>query len=1204
MKVELVIRKVFLSKDRIRSIFLKPYLIFALVSLVLVAIWFRGGNAMGGGEMGSPFYNLNRMFEMTAMAWSDRSLGADYGLSAGGAPYYKLFSVFQNIGVPGFLLQAIFFFICTMLGLLSMYALTRELFPDRKKIVYFSAAIFYLVNPYALVNVWNRFLPNPMLFYAFLPLGLWLYIRGLKKRKYSFAVLNMTLTAVFSFAFAGPSQTLMFWGLLFLISIYYFVFFEKDRFVIIYFFLNILLWFIFNFFWVSHQLYFKLSPSFKEASTFFFTESGNLGTFNALSKVLGQISNLLIFQHGTFFRESVNFPYAWPLIYRNPIFLLMQWVAAISVLVISIRKRKEPWVAFLLSLFFLGVFVAKGNSAPLGEILNFLFKKVSFLEFFRNPFEKTALLLPLSFSPLFGLSVQESLLWLKRKWNHLYLLGAIGIFGYLILFLGFPYWTGLVLTSSNSPANNPKIGYQVQVPEYYRQADKWFSSQEGLFRFVSFPLGGEGIFYNWPTGYVGVEQSGILFSTPSISYNTTIPFYHQIAGKLERLFMIYKDFYKAASLLNARYILFRPDFDYKLSGMRNPDTIANILDKRMVDVKNGLKLAAVFAPLKIYELSQNLQSRKIYPAAKIVLTDKNGDYEDIFMSNFDNGDVLLNTADSGILEKGSLSGNVSASIIHNLAFYEIDPSNFPKYTEAPDIFPYVRRLPGDKIFPLVLLKEKIGLLFKTDPQVRTREEITLLGKRLMEVKKLTDSGKTSLAREGLLRYLNKLPAVMESIDGLAEFKLSTEQVWRQNDLFDTFSSHLYILRQLETGQLNEDGFVTEIIKKFKRTVNDYKILPYWDFIETEASRQGGKRVVFQFEIGTDGKYRLVFPKTLLFPQVFEINKKMEVQVDDRLYLVDPLIRDNYLELGEFQLTSGVHEISFGVPPSQNLVNIADLSLDTQNNNLVEIPIDNFDPFLRYEIGFDYFIHYGDGLNIVYTLSTDTPDPKTGKMRYFYSRKLDQDEYSNLEQSFSFVTGPNYFANAAVLKLWVGPWNNCLKLFQGKFSSKCKELDIYHTFDRPSRITVRNLQAYAKFPAEARLVRENNLEVVTNLPVVEFERINSTKYHTKIVGAQKPFLLVFSELYNAGWKAYLVSKDEKVNEWPLFQSWRRNQILDKNHLLVNGYANAWWVNKTGNFDVVLEYAPQRLLYVGYAVSGASIAVGVGYLLYRLVRRKLL
>ena len=1187
---------------KFKALLLSPLFVFALVTLTLVFFWFRGGSSLGGGEIGSPYYNIGKMFDISAYAWSGILLGMASGLTAAAAPLYWFFTQMQNIGTPGFLIQATFFFICLMLGFLSMYALTRELFPNRKRIVYFSAAIFYLVNPYALVNVWNRFLQNPMLFYVFLPLGLWLYICGLKKRKYSFAVLNMGLTAVFSFAFAGPSQTLMFWGLLFLISIYYFVFFEKDRFVARYFFLNILLWFIFNFFWFSQQLYFRLSPSFKEVSTVFFTESGNLGTFNALSRVLGQISNLLIFQHGTFFRESVDYPYAWPLIYRNPVFLLMQWTVAISVLVISIRKRKEPWVAFLLSLFFLGIFAAKGNSAPLGEIFDFLFKKVSFLEFFRNPFEKTALLLPLSFSPLFGIFVQESLLWLKRKWKSLYLLGAIGIFGYLILFLGFPYWTGLVFTSYNPPANDPKIGYQVEVPDYYKKADDYLSKKEGIFRFITFPLGGEGIFYKWPKGYAGVEQSTILFSTPSISYNTTIPFYHRIAGKLERLFMIYKDFYKLANLLNARYILFRPDFDYKLSGMRNPDTISDILSKKTLEAKSDLKLAAEFAPLKIYEIGQYPTSQKIYPAANIVLTGKERDYEDVFMTSFNNGDILLKRTDFGILEKSGLSERVSASIIHNLAFYEIDPANFPKYTEAPDIFPYVRRLPGDKIFPLVLLKEKIGSLSKTNPQVRTKEEITLLGKRLMEVKKLVDSGKTSLAKESLLRYMNKLPAVMESIDKLAEFKLSTGQVWRQDDMFNTFSSHLHILRQLETGQLNENGFVTEAIKKFKRTVNDYKILPYWDFIETEASRQGGKRVVFQFEIGTDGKYRLVFPKTLSFPQVFEINKKMEVQVDDRLYLVDPLIRDNYLELGEFQLTSGVHEISFGVPPSQNLVNIADLSLDTQNNNLVEIPIDNFDPFLRYEIGFDYFIHYGDGLNIVYTLSTDTPDPKTGKMRYFYSRKLDQDEYSNLEQSFSFVTGPNYFANAAVLKLWVGPWNNCLKLFQEKFSSKCKKLDIYHTFDRPTRITVRDLQAYAKFPAEARLVRENNLEVVTNLPVVEFERINSTKYHTKIIGAQKPFLLVFSELYDAGWKAYLVSKDEKVNEWPLFQSWRRNQILDKNHLLVNGYANAWWVNKTGNFDVVLEYAPQRLLYVGYAVSGASIAVGVGYLLYKLVKRR--
>lgn len=98
--------------------------------------------------------------------------------------------------------------------------------------------------------------------------------------------------------------------------------------------------------------------------------------------------------------------------------------------------------------------------------------------------------------------------------------------------------------------------------------------------------------------------------------------------------------------------------------------------------------------------------------------------------------------------------------------------------------------------------------------------------------------------------------------------------------------------------------------------------------------------------------------------------------------------------------------------------------------------------------------------------------------------------------------------------------------------------------------------------------------------IAFERINPTKYRAS-VNAGEPFFLVFSESYHPQWRAY-VEGEELPNDL---------------HLVANGYANAWYLNRTGNYKMVLEYGPQGLFETGVAVSLITCAACVAYLLIR-------
>ena len=103
--------------------------------------------------------------------------------------------------------------------------------------------------------------------------------------------------------------------------------------------------------------------------------------------------------------------------------------------------------------------------------------------------------------------------------------------------------------------------------------------------------------------------------------------------------------------------------------------------------------------------------------------------------------------------------------------------------------------------------------------------------------------------------------------------------------------------------------------------------------------------------------------------------------------------------------------------------------------------------------------------------------------------------------------------------------------------------------------------------------ENNEEPVD----MSFEKVNPTRYIVHI-NAAKPFALVFSESYHKEWIAYIDGR----------------QIPDEYHFIANGYANAWYINKTGTYTITLEFWPQKLFYTGSAISITTLILCILYI----------
>jgi len=106
-----------------------------------------------------------------------------------------------------------------------------------------------------------------------------------------------------------------------------------------------------------------------------------------------------------------------------------------------------------------------------------------------------------------------------------------------------------------------------------------------------------------------------------------------------------------------------------------------------------------------------------------------------------------------------------------------------------------------------------------------------------------------------------------------------------------------------------------------------------------------------------------------------------------------------------------------------------------------------------------------------------------------------------------------------------------------------------------------------------------LELSRPVLTLEDSRPWSAKVKVKTDG---PCFLVLNQAYDAGWQAYRGSPG-----W--LKALTSSGDLQAYHLMVNGYANAWFIKEAGEYEVTLYYRPQTLLYLGVIISAVAWAL---------------
>ncbi len=822
-----------------------------------------------------------------------------------------------------------------------------------------------------------------MVFWAALPILLFLFIWGLQKRSFIAGIIFGIATYIFSYAFTSYVFNFLMWLLLAFTWLFFILAFRKKEFTffaIKYILLTLSFFILVHAWWIIPTFQFVQSENTAKELSLFITTEGNLYTLNILSRKLGNLIDILRFMHRGFYQGEGP---AWSAAFNTflPGLILFGFTGTILWVIYQLRSKLS--VLYLTIIFFFGLYIAKGSNQPFGEVFQYFFTRLSVLQILRDPFEKIGFITALVSAPLFAAGVSQLGEYSKKA-----VLIIFSVFFLLVLaVLGFPFFSGLVFTSVTPPNNNYKVGFQVKVPSYYKEADTWLQRQGKNFRFISLPLGDEGMTYKWEKGYQGIEPSEILFSTPNISFNTTIPYYSQVVEGLEKLFVREPDFSKVANLLNVKFLLTRSDIDIRERRLRDPQVIEKLLAER--EEEGSFKKVAQFEKLKLWE-NTSWADRTVYAANKPIFTFPQSKISDVLWGN-EHYDVLLST--------------------------------------------------------------------DTRKEIDSMSVVTILYPE--EEKKET--------------LIDEIP----SFEHKKEYKINAEK---------------------------------------------------------------------------DADYELILDNVILEANEASIAANIKVIVDDKIALQKGQIQNNKISYGLFNFSPGQHKIIIERPVTENLLSVPrDLIISTNQDKKISYEINNFDPYGKYFIQFNYIISSGSDFTFIFNQSND------------------------------MVRNNNLVLQAPNFNLLTKGKNSTSFIFaKGGFNAQRSEganAMFWANSVMPTEIILKNLSVNRLIDPLPILISQNSL-LDSPLPKITYIKHNPTKYSIQIKAADKPFILVLSELFNSSWEATL-DDGTRINK----------------HFLANTYANGWLVERSGDFNLTLEFAPQRVLEAGKIVSFLSLAAGLVYIIVR-------
>lgn len=587
--------------------------ILTALCLVLVFLWFSKGLIFAGGEEGIPFYDLSKTLDFVSYTWQDISAGYPSQLLLNRIPYFSFLKFFSSIGLPGFQVQALHFAILMIFGTLSIYFLLREVVLNELKLQKLKpifnlspliGAIFYLINPFSMTQVWGRGLYMQYFPFALLPFFLLMFILGLKKRSFLFGLIGIIVSVFLAGSFGNPSYIFSLWVMLGIYLTFY-VYTNRSLGAILfsvgYFLFMLGGWTAINMWWIYPFM--KISTN--QFSLALNNTEANLGAMRGISKDYQLPSLLRLIHEGYFYRGE-----KYGSSYTSLFFGLISWIIPVASLFSYSVVKKMKTFLFLAMFFLFTLFISLGANFPSGKLFELIFITFPVFQSFRNPFEKFGIILTIAYAPFFAVGI----IMFSQKVGNLFKSYSVQIAGLIIMlvlvfrvFL-WPMWTGQF---AGGLVFNP----WVQVPDYYKSLDDWLLLQPDDGRIIQFPINpGDGVKYSgWDFPYQGIEPAEYIFSRPSIGGNglSYKSYYNVLLQRFNNFHELTfgpdpdisksefrsSDLFEELAKLNVRYIILHRDIDPDLGKIGGWESVAKYLADQP-----DIEKVKTFGKLDIYKV--------------------------------------------------------------------------------------------------------------------------------------------------------------------------------------------------------------------------------------------------------------------------------------------------------------------------------------------------------------------------------------------------------------------------------------------------------------------------------------------------------------------------------------------------------------------------------------------------------------------------
>lgn len=610
------------------------YLLFFAVLSLFSLKWFHNYQFILAGDLSWPL-DFARFFEFTSSIW-DSSIAPGYPAPRQLASFFP-FATYGFLaslaGIDASIFQRIVYVVSFFFSGYGFYLLSREM--DLSNIASGIGGLLYMLSPYALLVVWNPTYGTTFPFYAFLPLGLMLFLKYLKSKQVWGISLPLGLLITF-LSFLGASYSNPAFFLLYLGGLAWIFFFvvwgEPREFAIqklkksI---LFIVLTFLLNAFWIIPLV---MRPNLKIADN---TTIGLVDDYKTqyIDSVDVRDALRMTGLWTMFAKQSGGYYYTFSEMWLQPVYIIFSYVP-IVLSIAYVLSKKSKHTSFIMFLFVAGVALNAGLRAP-SFFENFVepFYRLPILSrVFRSVFLKLGFLLVIPLGLLVGFFFDS--LNISRRTKTV--IG--GIFISLTLYTAYPFFTGEIIRDHIGGLS----GYSITVPEDYYEVASTANAFPRCSRTFVFPIPpGYNYHLEWgKEGYVGAYF---------LRYLVESPLYY--VGNRPRL----KEFSESYDInvlkeLGVECIIYHRDIyggvykDYLTSDVNafqtnvlgSPD-VTRVLDTEHLSLYRLTK--GIFRPLFYKELDGNVfdlssQITKVTPT-KYLIKDVEGPGTLVFSESFD-----------------------------------------------------------------------------------------------------------------------------------------------------------------------------------------------------------------------------------------------------------------------------------------------------------------------------------------------------------------------------------------------------------------------------------------------------------------------------------------------------------------------------------------------------------------------------------------